>query len=340
MKGTLSKTSKLPAISKSKKTTAIININNGKCSPDANKNYEQYHSCFAPSDITSLAHMYNSFVSSAEQIPKEQFDNPKTLYSALRARIKPCENKHEACLLHQDFVKSRNNDMFHALIKRFRPRMPATWKTNTREWLNTYNIIHVMKQYENAYSAFEFLGVFPVNFNTRENGNVCIEKKMCQFTLADFLQTGKREFGMVVNLDRHDQPGSHWVALYCAFERNGRFGMVYFDSGGQKPPKLIKTFMKEVYVEAERLFFNVEDFKSHFKAFYNQTEYQKKNTECGMFSMVFLVACIENKTDDLHYVKNQFNTHKVMDDKVHKLRSYLYSNYDAPVIDGNSVAHV
>ena len=28
------------------------------------------------------------------------------------------------------------------------------------------------------------------------------------------------QFGMVINLDPHDKPGSHWVALYTNFDKN------------------------------------------------------------------------------------------------------------------------
>jgi hypothetical protein len=303
----------------------IINVDEGRCSPAAHGNFKKYGTCYSPMDVTILARMYNDQANQQDRIPKSHFRNTKKLYNALRSKIHTCEDQHETCLLHQGFV-SKNHELFNSLMQKFRPKMPASWKKNDREWLNTYNIYHVMKQYEEVNKDFEFLGVYPVDFATKTREGSCVIRKMCTFTLGDFINSGKRKFGMVINLDRHDQSGSHWVALYASFT-NKNFCMVYYDSAGREPPESVKDFMRDVKKQVDELLYH--DFGREFKTYFNEVPYQKKNTECGMFSMVFLITCLENSNKCIHNVKKLLNKHKLFDDKVHKFRRYLYSQPDA-----------
>ena len=45
---------------------------------------------------------------------------------------------------------------------------------------------------------------------------------------------------MVINLDPHDKPGSHWVALYFDLKK---MEIYYFDSYGIYPPKEVENLM-------------------------------------------------------------------------------------------------
>lgn len=316
----------------------VIKIDDGRCAPIAQGNFKKYKTCYSADDVKTLARMYNSYVSPSERLSLDR--SPRELYAALRARVSECKNEHEACLLHHLRAKSKDPatppDLTDQLMKKFRPKMPSSWKKNNREWLNTYNIYHVMMQYEDACPEFEFLGVFPVDFAQHTTNGTCIIRKMCTFTLADFLSRGKKHFGMVINLDRHDQSGSHWVALFASFDPKRNFGMVYYDSAGREPPDPVKDFMREVKNEVTELLFHRD--AASFKTFYNQVPYQKKNTECGMFAMVFIIACLENKRKRVHCVRRLLDKHKLHDDKVHELRKYLYSSPDTPVTnDASSV---
>lgn len=316
----------------------VIKIDEGRCAPIAQGNFKKYRTCYSPDDVKTLARMYNSFVQPQERLDLSQ--PPKSLYTALRQRVSECKNEHEACLLHHLRAKAKTQappNLTEQLMKKFRPKMPSSWKKNNREWLNTYNIYHVMMQYEDACPEFEFLGVFPVDFAQHSTDGTCIIRKMCTFTLADFLSRGKKHFGMVINLDRHDQSGSHWVALYASFDPKHNFNMVYYDSGGKEPPEPVKVFMRDVKNEVKELLFFRD---TEFKTYYNQVPYQKKNTECGMFSMVFIIACLENKNKRVHCVRRLLDKHKLHDDKVHQLRKYLYSSPDTPVtVDAASAYH-
>ena len=48
------------------------------------------------------------------------------------------------------------------------------------------------------------------------------------------MDNNKKKIGIVFNLDKHDQEGSHWICMYVDLYTDDIY---YFDSYGQKPPK-------------------------------------------------------------------------------------------------------
>ena len=312
--------------------TQLINVTPSKCAPVAEDNYKKYGTCLSKEDLKILAknfnHTNNNQVKNAAsvgqtKIPTQVLKAPKKLYKELIERTK-CQD--DICLISKDFAQPLKDK----LQNRYRPKMRSSWKKNPREWLNTFDIEFVMKQYEEKYNSFKFLGVFPVDFyipdpsSTSNMNKVCYVSSMCKFTLAKFLEKGdKTSFGMVINLDNHKGPGTHWVSLYANFDSDDKFCMTYFDSGGSPPPKEVKLFMKAIKTEVDSLLFD-EVAKKPFRVCYNTQTYQKLNTECGMFAMIFLITCLETSGDNIDKVKEHFDNVKLHDDLVWQYRKQLY----------------
>lgn len=84
----------------------------------------------------------------------------------------------------------------------------------------------------------------------------------------------------VINLSPHDEPGSHWVALYISENGNA----FYFDSFGMKPTNYhINSFLK---MHAKKVVFNKK-----------QLQHISSN-KCGQFCCVFIVAILKNCSID------------------------------------------
>lgn len=84
----------------------------------------------------------------------------------------------------------------------------------------------------------------------------------------------------VINLSPHDEPGTHWVALYISREGTA----FYFDSFGLKPTNNhIAAFIK-----------------MHAKSYkYNKRQIQHiSSNKCGRFCCVFIVAVLKNSSID------------------------------------------
>ena len=48
----------------------------------------------------------------------------------------------------------------------FTPYKPTEWEKNPVEWLSNFDILNVLKQYEEKYSDFKFIGPTPIDFNS------------------------------------------------------------------------------------------------------------------------------------------------------------------------------
>ena len=158
-----------------------------------------------------------------------------------------------------------------------RPKQPDAWKEDPDAWLDSNNIKDVMKQYEVKYKDFLFLGPYPIDFASPDkyaDKTQCLVKEMCALDLDKKELEGKRYIGIIFNLDRHDQGGSHWVAAFINIPKNFCY---YFDSYGMEPPPPIHKFMQWLTIQ-----------EPNMKLGWNGVHFQRSNTECGMFSMYFI----------------------------------------------------
>ena len=287
------------------------------CSPKAYNNYSKNKSCLTLEQLQMVAN----------KIDKNKIDNYKNLnHKALYTKLnkifkKKCGDGNEYCWLEDDKIK--NTAEYQNISTHFRPVMPSSWIKSPREWLNTLNIQDVMSQYES--SQYKFLGVFPVDFEELIDPkdpkiSRCVSDEMCKFNLKDFLATKRTKFSVIFNLDKHNQSGSHWVALFVNCEHGtNTFGMCYYDSNGIQPPSYIAKFMKRIYNEAKKAFPNEH---KQFRCKTNVVQHQFKNSECGIFSMIFTILCLENENITFHNIKGMIGQHS--DDLMNNLRKVLY----------------
>jgi hypothetical protein len=99
----------------------------------------------------------------------------------------------------------------------------------------------------------KFLGVYPADANpsiTKTN-------------------TKNQDFSLIFNLSKHDQPGSHYVAILIKHN-----AIYYFDSYGRKLTnryikKFLKTFSKPIYYHTKKI--------QHQKSIF-----------CGIFTLAYL----------------------------------------------------
>lgn len=180
--------------------------------------------------------------------------------------------------------------------KVFRPDGPQ----GKFDWLSTIDINQVLYQYEDKYSDFKFLGAVPIDFMDLDY----LPFKNLDFN--DFEKEGIRRIGIIFNTDKSYQKGKHWISLFCDFKN----AQIYFsDSVGIRPPKEVNEFMKnlEKYICKSNNNNNV-DIR------YNQTQHQKGNSECGVYSINFILRLLKGKTFD-HITRK-----RLKDEKVNKCR--------------------
>ena len=216
--------------------------------------------------------------------------------------------KSELCWLKQDFIKS--GPLAKELLKNFKPMMPNKWLTNPMEWLNTIDIRDVMNQYEIKYPEFEFIGPVPMDFDTKLGFGQCVVDELCKVKLDNLMKKGDSKLGVVFNLDKHTQSGSHWVAMYCDMSKSETGEICYWDSYGMKPNP-------EVVVLMERLKSQGAELGKTLDIKINKIRHQYKNSECGVYCIYFLTSLLDGKSfedivnniisdDDMNFKREDF----------------------------------
>lgn len=204
---------------------------------------------------------------------------PATLRARVEEKLGVQPNKEYSFLMATPLSDSEKESLAKQYL---RPKMPEDWNKDPDQWLDSTNIEAVMKQYEEANPKFEFLGPFPIDFAHPDpyakGGNQCLIEEMCELNLTNFFNHGKQYIGIIYNLDPHYKGGSHWVANFVDIPGHKTY---YFDSYGMEPPKPVQTFMKWLTTQDPKM-----------KLFYNSRRFQFQGSECGMYSLYFIIRML------------------------------------------------
>ena len=254
------------------------------CAP-ANKSKD--HTCYSKDQLIKIASSLNHKKNAGISLKKSK----NSLWESIRKTLFPVCTTEWCWLDHIDTDKKMKEETF-------RPAMPIEWVKNKYEWLSTPDINEVMVQYEKEYNNFRFFGPVPVD---------CPKDIYCELTDLDIKGLklkGIDYIGVVFNLDRHDQGGSHWVALYINIPKSL---ITYYDSTASEPPEYIKYFINMVGIKLGNHTYE-----------YNKKRHQYGGSECGMYSMNFLIESLKGKT------LKDIERKAITDREVNLLRNYLY----------------
>ena len=257
------------------------------CSPVVENSRVNDESCFTPEILIKIRDEYNK----KNPQKKIQENDPKKLWYLLKERLS-CDR--EQCLLSQ----LDNQEQIKRFI--FAPKHPPEWNSNPDEWLSNIDIEEVAKQYEVSNPEFKIIGPTTIDFDTRlpERDGKCVLEDLCQFSLERFIRAKKTKIGIVFNLDKHDQSGSHWVSLFIDIEQKFIF---FFDSADnsippeiwQKDPKnkerlpLVNRIIEQGKALSKPIYFRFYNNRGH--------SHQRSNTECGMYSLFFIITMLTGK---------------------------------------------
>jgi hypothetical protein len=190
---------------------------------------------------------------------------------------------------------------------------PSEWKTNPNEWLSSVDIDKVMNQYKKAYKCFEFIGPSPIDFDTKTSHGECVWNELCNFSLANQIKKGKNKIGIIFNTDPHNKSGSHWISLFINIKKKI---ICFFDSVGTKPSKEIMKLVNRIIDQGHKL-----NPKINFKFENNNgIEHQNKNTECGIYSLFFIIHMLQDKTSE-----NFYKTHIINDGQIQNYRKIYFN---------------
>lgn len=269
-------------------------------------------SCLTPTQIIELGSEWNK----AHPKKAVSINNAENTWKSMREVMKDrCTS--EYCWINQPYV---SNDVKMKLKNQFRPAAPASWESNSTEWLDSDNIYKMLEQLAEAYPYFATIYPSPIDFDKKVYNSIyngeCVVNELCNLNVQrDLREKGKTAFGIVFNLDKHDESGSHWVALYIDLTGNThrKAGAYYWDSYGFPAPKYIKILMKRIKSQ-EQLNGN-DDFVLEE----NTVRHQRKDSECGIYSLYFIASMLDGRTfEDI--TKNIVN-----DDTINQMRKVYFT---------------
>ena len=276
------------------------------------------YSCFSNEDIMLLVNTYNDTFckNNMSQCYKQKLitlrnkqgkkRSIKSLYKILKNKLSKFNKKYknEYTWLKIDEFKSKFINRNNIFIK----KMPTEWCSNIKKWreqvveapwLSNYDIDDVIIQYETKYKNFKFLGSTPIDIRHKLHGTCVLNifsydtersnwldsnslnKKYCTF--KPDLYKNADCFGIVFNTDNHRGGGKHWMGLYFNLKQKC---ILFFDSALTYPSlhKEIKEFVKDIKKQ-------YSDIDFTFK--YNSVQHQQSNSECGMFSIYFILTMVD-----------------------------------------------
>ena len=246
-----------------------------KCGPVQ----DNYFTCYDNDTLHKLRDGWNA----RHPDTRIETNDPKEIWTALKQRFgRMCRN--EACWMKQLMGPNSVQDSLLA-ADTFAPEAPKSWIRNPDEWLSSEEIENVMKQYEDKFPDFEFLGPSPIDYAAPKMAGMCVWEELCNFSLKKYVDSGTHKIGVIFNTDPHTEDGAHWVSLFINIKANDNY-IFFFDSTGDRPQKEIREFIETVAQQGRALGIRC-------KQFVNRKQHQKRNTECGMYSLFMIVNLIE-----------------------------------------------
>lgn len=267
--------------------------NNNQCFLNTTKN------CFIENDINILIQLFNKHIdgkicnTSSKKCLNKKFkkidenltekDKLKELQRQLKPIIKKISDIPNLSFL--EYLKNNNLKLyikFKYLL--FKPEKPK------QKWLADGDINKVMFQYNNKYNDLYFYGAVPCNFY-----------KLNKINYQKFFT--KKWSSIIINTQKYGQYGEHWT---CLFIDNKNKNIEFYDSLGNNPNKYIIEFLDILYKI------------SNYNIFINKIKHQKLNSQCGVFSMYYILQRLNNKSMyDILYSN-------INDKKMEKIRKKLY----------------
>ena len=245
--------------------------------------------------------------------------NPAQIWTDLKNRMTKCNR--EDCWLNVIKDPQQREELEKHL---FAPHMPKEWKNKPNTWLSNYDILAVLEQYEKSHKHFKMIGPTPIDFDTKpsDRGGKCVWQDLCTFSLKQCLAKGKTKIGIIFNLDKHDQGGSHWISLFLDLDESFMF---FLDSAGETMPSEVKVLVERIVKEGDEMGKKFKVFENH------PLEHQLGNTECGVYSLFFIITMLTGEAEGRKLATMQdkvqfFKKKRIPDKYVHKYRKIYFND--------------
>ena len=214
-----------------------------------------------------------------EDINKNLNENNKNKFKKKMVDImsKLLGDDHSKWIDNKEIKNLLNYDIIEEIKLSYLPEL----STKRFKWLDTNNIEQLLQRYEIIFPDYKSFGAVPYDFQD-------LDLEISNLNIKELKNQGYTRFSVVFNLDKHYQSGSHWVSLYCCLKNNNVY---FFDSVGEIPGELIINLVHKIINQLKEIDNkNNINYKNNFK--YNNKQHQYENSECGVYSILFIVRLL------------------------------------------------
>lgn len=294
--------------------TITRKLHSKNCNPNIQGKTVKHRSCMTPEVLKKVRKYYNKY--NPNNMIKSHA--PRKIWNDLKEKLHHCDN--EMCWLDE----FRNVKLKSTIKNRlFAPNKPSEWQSDPNTWLTNFDILKVLNQYEKKYSCFKLFGPSPIDFDDKyfQYGGQCVSNDICTFELGNMLKKGIHKMGFIFNLSKHREPGSHWVSLFVDTKKGF---ILYFDSNGVEAPNEVDILVNRIMAQGKNL-----DQHIDFKYIQNTFSHQRSNTECGMYSLYFMITLVNEKINGKMAKKQKLLDHflkqRIEDEYVFKRRNIYFN---------------
>ncbi len=187
-----------------------------------------------------------------------------------------CES--ESCIYtHKDIISKLGKDTVKQILDtNFKPEGPY----DSTKWLNNNNIDHVLRQNTIKYKKFYAIDYQMIDFAEKgtELATINIISKLVKFNTI----------GVVLNTDIANGKGKHWFAIFID-ARSSPVTIEFFNSSGNLPVHQVQTFLNKTKRDI------IRSGRDASIIIVSPNEMQKSDTECGVFSLWFILERLDGK---------------------------------------------
>lgn len=277
-----------------------------ECSPSAKPNkYGSNTSCFTRDALIRIVDAINSRYPN-RQISYTKLSPDKYLWDSINSSMYDVCKDNEKCWLDQNIINN-NTTLKSYLEHYYKPPKPK----GKYAWLSTTDINNVLKQFEDKFKNFKFMGAVPIDFD-----EFFIEYQ--KIDICSLKSKGINKIGCVFNLDKHNERGSHWVSMFINIDTSNNSDpfIGYFDSVGVcPPPQEIQNLMYKLAKQIN------DCLHIRIKLKCNSLQHQKSSSECGVYSLYFIYKCLQNESFE------GITTNKISDEKINTMRDFFFRGH-------------
>ena len=184
--------------------------------------------------------------------------------------------------------------------------------------LSNINIDAILEQWTRKFHDFH-----PYNFNMlnyasysfRQGEVVNRPDTLATMLFSDLYESGKRIAACVINSDKYQGGGKHWMALFVD-ARSANATVEFFNSSGRAPAPEWISWIVKTQSGLEQLGLNAKIVKS------TSIKHQNSRSECGLYSLFYIYARLNNIPYEF------FLTHPVDDKHMFEFRQHLFHSGD------------